>query len=172
MFENGFYFTPVTSNGRTGKEWATHYEKRGFILEDEARKILCSDSFIPTNGITFKVAYIDGDSFPNDERKTRDVVQRFGRASFRLPTMEIGCLIADKFLDENTYYNPFRLVVLHEPVKDSLDQLVRLAIHLRYRQILTVWDDFDGGPDYIEEFSNDPFFGSWEKPDTFPFILI
>lgn len=104
--ENGVIYFPVTSDGTTGEEWILRLENKGVSVADDAKDLLRSPDFKPTNGITTEIAVLPALLFTDNDRITKKI--RAYAEAFRTPnerklitpSIEVACLIREKFTDE------------------------------------------------------------------------
>lgn len=118
--QDGVICFSVTSDGTTGPEWIRRFEEEGFRVDDYAKSMLCSPDFKPTNGIKTEIAVLKGRLFKSDSRTTEKFCAEAGRRHLTKPNAEVACLIREIFLDkEIEAMGVARIVVMHEPIKDS-----------------------------------------------------
>lgn len=126
--EKDVFFFSVTSNGRSGKEWITRLLSMGYRLESDVKSVLLSKKFIPTTGVTTKVAVILGKSFANAERTTINITSRATSLNLSNPNAEVACLIREKFSDKELKNLGIHwLVVMHHPIKNMMGDRVVLG---------------------------------------------
>ena len=117
---DGVIYFSLTSNGKTGPEWITYLEGKGFRLSSEAKFLLNSKDFIPTNGITYEVEVLKGMLWNDNERTTEKIRGEAANRTLLDPNSELACLIRDAFSDEELKEMGLRwIVVFHKPIKDS-----------------------------------------------------
>ena len=118
--QDGVIYFNVTSDGTTGPEWISRLEKKGFRVGDYAKSILNSHNFKPTSGIITEVAVLKGMLFSDSDRITKKIRKEANNRDFSTPNAELACLIREKFSDEEIEdMGLVRVVVMHEPIKDS-----------------------------------------------------
>lgn len=97
--ENGVIYTSVISNGMTGEEWTYRFLNKGFDLTEDFKSTLLSPEFKATSGVRTEVAIFDHlpeDEF-GDEVNAASVRAFAAEQRVTLPTLEVACLIRDKF---------------------------------------------------------------------------
>lgn len=113
------YF-PVTSDGTTGEEWIKRLERKGHRVVDQAKFILRSAEFKPTNGVTTEIAIFKGVYFEDNGRITNLIRDEMYFSGFKSPKVEIGCLIREKLTNrELNAMGISWLMVMHTPVNGS-----------------------------------------------------
>jgi hypothetical protein len=119
--KDGVITFTLTSNGKTGEEWVTHLEGRGFRLGNYTKSVLRSPDFRPTPaGTLHSVAVLKGRLFSDTDRITRNIRAEATKRGYTTPHPEIACLIRDQFSDDDIKaMGLWWLVVFHEPIKDS-----------------------------------------------------
>jgi hypothetical protein len=140
----GIYFS-VISDGTTGKDWIKRLKDKGRRVDAYAEKILGSTQFKPTTGVLYQVALFKGIVFTQQSRNIKYVRDCGESEKCVAPNPELACLIREKFTDEQIIHS-FRLcriVVLHEPIKNSGDSC-----------LLTVNTDGDGS--WLDAYTSDP----------------
>lgn len=123
------YFS-VTSDGTTGEGWITRLNNKGFSIETPTRQMLRGPDFMPTDGVTYKVAVLKGVFFKDNDRFTHIVCAEAKRRGFTQPNAEVACLIREKFSDQ--VLKAMRLwgiVAMHEPIKNFDGTLSLLMTH-------------------------------------------
>jgi len=109
-----------------GEAWIARLESQGACVGDYAKQVLRSPSFVPTSGVTTKVAVLKGMLFEESDRITKKI--RAFAAAFRTPdkrklskpNAELACLIRLKFTDkEIEAMGLWYIVAMHEPIDDS-----------------------------------------------------
>ncbi|MDO8482892.1 MAG: hypothetical protein Q7S86_03685 [bacterium] len=118
--QNGVIYFSVTSDGTTGEGWITRLESKGFRIGDYAKQILHSSAFMPTNGVTSKVAVLKGMLFEDNDRITKKIRADADKRKLLKLNAEIACLIREKFTDEDIEaMGLWWIVAMHEPINDS-----------------------------------------------------
>lgn len=118
--EDKTIYFEVTSDGTTGEAWITSLTNKGFCLSDYAKQLLCSEDFIPTNGVTYKIAVLKGMLFEDSNRTTENIRAEAEGRSFATSPPEVACLIRDKISDEELEaMGLYWIITMHEPIKDS-----------------------------------------------------
>lgn len=111
------YFT-VTSNGTTGEQWIERFEKRGYEVDDQAKKILSSSYFKPTNGVTTEIAVLKGTLFDKDNCTYKKIGEYAAKHTFAPLNVEAVCLIHEAFsLEEVKAMGLWSIIVMHKPVE-------------------------------------------------------
>ncbi|KKS64141.1 MAG: hypothetical protein UV34_C0049G0004 [Parcubacteria group bacterium GW2011_GWB1_42_6] len=118
--QDGMIYLSVTSDGATGAQWIKRLKKKGFRIGDYAKQVLCSPDFKPTSGVTYEIAVLKGMLFEDNNRITLKIRAEAEKRGWTKPNAEITCLIREKFSDEEMEsMGLWRIVVMHEPIKDS-----------------------------------------------------
>ena len=118
--KDGVIKLTVTSDGKTGQEWISHFEANGVRLSKWAKGVLLSPDFKPTNGVTTKIEVLKGSLFTDNDRITSKIRVEADKRKFSKPNAEVACLIRDMFTDaEMEAMGLYWIVVFHEPIKDS-----------------------------------------------------
>lgn len=118
--EDGIIYFSVTSSGTTGPEWIKRLGKKGFRVSDYAKELLQSSSFVPTDGITYRLAVIRATKFSDAGRVTNKIRAFAEGMKFQTPPAEIACLIREYFSDEELkQLGLWYIVAMHEPIIDS-----------------------------------------------------
>ena len=122
--EDGVVYFSVTSEGTTGLAWIKRFEKKGFSVNDDAKSVLCSDRFKPTNGVTTEVAVLRDRLFVDKY----DIVwlhacyvkNEANRRSLKRPNAEVACLIREKFSDEEIEVMGLQyILVMHKLINSN-----------------------------------------------------
>jgi hypothetical protein len=114
--QDGVIYFSVTSNGTTGKEWITRLESKGFCLGDWAKRVLRSQDFKPTSGVTTEVAILKGILFGDNDRIIKKIRAEADKRKLSKPNAELACLIREKFTDkEIEQMGLWYILVMHEP---------------------------------------------------------
>jgi hypothetical protein len=147
------YFT-VTSDGTTGEEWGPRLKSKGSFITDYTNSVLCSKNFQPTKPTFYKVAVLKGEIFDDSERITKKIRQEARKQKLLIPNAELAPLIREKFSDkELEAMGLYRIVVMHESIKDSGGDTVQLSanrndndswLDTRYDNHDDEWDCSDG----------------------------
>ena len=117
--QDGVIYLSVTSDGTTGPEWIAHLEKKGFLVGDYAKSVLCSKDFKPTSGITTEIAILKGMLFEDSNRVTKKIRVEAESRKLTKPNAEVACLIRENFsYEEIEAMGLWRIVVMHEPIND------------------------------------------------------
>jgi len=118
--ENGIIRFSVTSDGTTGKDWISLLESRGFFVSKFAMQVLRSPSFVPTSGVTIKVAVLRGSQFLENDFSMKNICAEANKRKLLKPNAELACLIRLKFSDEEIEdMGLWWIIAIHEPIKDS-----------------------------------------------------
>ncbi|MDP2668638.1 MAG: hypothetical protein Q8P07_02275 [bacterium] len=113
----GIIYFPVTSDGTAGPQWIERLEGKGFRLSDDAKRVLRSPDFKPTNGVTTDSAVIKGELFEDSERTTKKIRALAEALKFTKPNAEVACLIREMFTDkEIEAMGLWWIVAMHEPI--------------------------------------------------------
>jgi hypothetical protein len=119
----------VTSDGTTGPQWISRLEQKGFRLSADAKSVLRSPDFWPTNGVTYKIAVLKGTLFTDSNRITKKIREEAERRKLEEPNAESACLIREMFSDEELEdMGIWWIVVFHEPIKDFVGDPRLLAV--------------------------------------------
>lgn len=107
----------ATSNGLAAKEWIVHFEKKGYPLSDDAKRVLLSPQFVPTRGVTTQGVVLKGELFTDNNRITRKIRATAAERTLTAPSIEFGCLVRDMFTNDEIRALGLKwLVTFHEPV--------------------------------------------------------
>ncbi|MDP3734968.1 MAG: hypothetical protein Q8R39_00905 [bacterium] len=127
--ENGVISFTVMSDGTTGPRWIPRLEKNGFHIGDHAKNVLRSLDFKPTSGVTTEIEVLKGILFDSPSRITSKIRAEARRRNLEKPNAEVACLIREMFPDKEIEAMGLCLIMaMHEPIKDSDDDLLRLLI--------------------------------------------
>ena len=114
---DGVIYFSVTSDGTAGEDWINRLERKGCCVMDDAKQILLSSEFKPTNGVTTEVAVLRGTCWPNQYRTTREVRFEARKRAFFEPSIEEACLIREKLPDDSIEVMGFvSIITMHEPI--------------------------------------------------------
>ncbi|HEY4510707.1 MAG TPA: hypothetical protein VJJ73_02635 [Candidatus Paceibacterota bacterium] len=158
--EDGVIYFSVTSDGTTGEDWITRLKSKGFRVGDyDAKPVLRSPDFKPTNGVVTEVAVLKGMLFMNNDRVTSNIRAEGALRKLGKPEPELACLIRLKFRDvEIEAMGLTWIVAMHEPINDSGGDPVLLCA------------DRDGGGCWLRAYCGKP--GSrWDRGDGFAFAV-
>lgn len=115
MKDNLIYFS-VTSDGTTGEQWV-HRLKH---VTNLAKKLLLSDKFKPTKGVTYNLVCLNGEFFSNDDRTIDKISREAEKRNWGKPNPEVVCLLSEKFSKKDLECMGLLLLeVMHEPIKAS-----------------------------------------------------
>ena len=108
----------VTTDGRTGDQFITHMAGRATTtICHDARQLLRSSQFIPSNGITYNLAIIMGDEFQPSQRTNRHIETVATELGYLKPPMTVAPLLREKLSDDVLKIMNLRaLVVMHPPI--------------------------------------------------------
>lgn len=107
----------LTSTGRTGADWITHLESKGFRIGTYAKQLLNSPDFKPTNGVTYEVAIHKIEGF----KTTKQIRGEAKKLGYETPNAELACLIRENISDDEIRkMGLWYIVTMHEPIKDSV----------------------------------------------------
>jgi hypothetical protein len=114
------HFT-VTSDGTTGPQWIERLRKNAKWIGDYAMSALLSPDFIPTTGVTTKMAVLPGEWFFKEEKRATTIeIREKAKRQWKLvsPAAETACLARCKFSDKDLEaMGLVYIAVCHEPVK-------------------------------------------------------
>ncbi|MFC1731740.1 hypothetical protein ACFL6I_15590 [candidate division KSB1 bacterium] len=89
-------------------------------MSDEARGVLRSPDFKPTDGVTYKIAVLKGMHLADKNRITKKIRAEADKRGLSKPNTELACLIREKFTDEEFMsMDLWWLVTMHEPINGS-----------------------------------------------------
>lgn len=126
--QDGVIYFSVTSDGTTGEEWIVRLEKKGFKVSQEAKKVLCSDDFKSSSGVTTEIAVLKSNLWYDHERTTRVVRNKASGFGLVTPNGEVACLIREAFSDKDIEdMGLWRIVIMHEPIMSS-DNFILLLL--------------------------------------------
>ncbi len=115
--QDGVFYFSVTSDGTTGEEWITRLEEKGFSVNSDAKKLLLSDDFKPTSGVTTEVAVLKSNSFSS--LKIKNIVAESIEFGYSNPNAEVACLLREMISDEEMMdLNVWSIVIMHQPIQD------------------------------------------------------
>lgn len=137
----------VTTAGRTGGDSITALEEQRFCISNYAKELLLSKEFVATNGKTFKLAFIMGDEFEDNERTNENIRAEATSRGYVNPPVELAPIVRELFLDENLKsMGLLGLVIMHKPITDSGGDLGLLGP--RCHNDGRWFETFDGRPGY------------------------
>ena len=96
--ENGVIYFSLTSDGTTGKEWIKRLEKKNFRLGDYSKKILLSNEFKPTSGVTTEIVVVKSLVF--NKLRTKKICNDEDRRNLVQPHSEVACMLREKFSNQ------------------------------------------------------------------------
>lgn len=127
--KDGIIRFSVTSDGTTGKEWFARLIGKQFRVSRSAQSVLCSESFKPTNGITYEIAVLKGELFSNNERIASKIRKDAKNRNLTMPNAEIACLIREKFSDKDLKdMGLCWMIIMHKAIKDCDSSPVLLGV--------------------------------------------
>ena len=113
--QDGVIYFSVTSDGASGEAWIGRLAGN---VGDNAKRILRSDAFRPTCGVTTEIAVLKGMLFTDADRITKKIRADADKRKFGKPNAEIACLIREKFTDEEIKAMGLAwIITMHEPVE-------------------------------------------------------
>jgi hypothetical protein len=108
----------VTSQGTTGEAWIPRLECQRFFVEDDAKTVLLSKDFHPTNCVITKIAVLRWELFADDDLVTEKIRVEATRRKLKTPNAEVACLFREKFSDKDIEaMGLYRVVTMHKPIK-------------------------------------------------------
>ncbi len=118
--ENGISRFSVTSDGATGPEWINWFDTNDYQLDDDAKTLLVSDKFRPTNGVTYQVCVLKGERYEDQKRITKEICADAQQLKLSEPPLELACLIRKMFTNERVQEMGLCwIVIMHKAVKLS-----------------------------------------------------
>ncbi len=106
----------ITSKGITGPQWIKYFEEVGVAMSSSAEAMLRSGPFVPTNGITTKVAILRGTPVKKDYDKYSCIESMIWNvAKWRgldKPNIELICLIMEKILNGDIELIQLNIIML------------------------------------------------------------
>ncbi len=100
----------VRSTGDDGVQWASRLERKDFPISRGAREILGSKSGRFTKGLYFDVAVFKARCFGQTSISRLEVLEQSFAWKFDPPTVELACLIRDKFSNTEIRKMGFRSI--------------------------------------------------------------
>ena len=150
----------VTSDGTTGLEWIGRLKAAGHKVNDYTEQLLRSSDFVPTNGMTTKIAVLPGKLWTtNSNRLTKNIRAEALKRKLVKPNVEVACLIRMMFTNEEIRsMGLHRLVIMHKPINDvgGSSGLLTVGAGGSGSWLGAYWDD----PDY-----------RWDSQDGFVFAV-
>jgi len=128
--ENVIDLGVLTSNGTTGVEWINRLEAKSFKVNDYvAKKVLRSEDFRPTYGVSYHIVVLKGELWKNSDRITKNIHIKAKSIKLEKPNVEVACLIRERFTDEEIKaFGLSALIVMHESIRDPRGDLF-LGVH-------------------------------------------
>ncbi len=123
----GVIYLNVTSDGTSGKAWIKYFEEQDCCVDDDAKSVLCSKNFTPTNGVTWKIAILKGVLFSDTKLITMNIRTKASGLKFTTLNAEAVCLIRKNFTDEELKEMGLSYIVAIESIKDFDGYLYCLA---------------------------------------------
>lgn len=118
--ENGIIYFSVTSDGTTGEEWIERLEQKGFLVSTRTKRLLRSENFKPTNGVTTEIAILKGKLLNDQERIISKINSLATKHKFEVPNAEVACIIRDMFTREEIRAMDLGwILVMHAPLTDT-----------------------------------------------------
>ncbi len=157
--DGNIHFT-VVSNGKSGEEWITYFERdTEYRVSDYAKDILRRATEAPTNGVSYHIVVRPGSKIAGSDRVTKKIRAAADGKGWKKPHWEVGPLIRDMFTDkELEEMGLWYIVAMHEPIKDSDGDPDLLC---SYRDDDGRWlSAHVGGPD-----------GQWDARGGFAFVV-
>jgi hypothetical protein len=117
--QDDFIYITVTSDGTTGPEWIKRLKAKGCnVSTGRAEGFLLSKDFIPTKGITTKIAILRRELFRGGRSQTMRDVSNFARKhKLQQPNMEVACLLREKLTDKKIeQMGLWWIIIMHKPV--------------------------------------------------------
>ena len=151
--ENGIIYITVTSDGTTGTEWITRFERKECYISALAKTTLLSKEFKPTSGVTTEVAVLKGVLFAEGKRYAHNVYEAAKDRSLKKPNAEVSCLIRDKFTDDEIEAMGIAsIIIMHDPIKDSEGDPQLFAIELSDNDAISwlKWSHADPGIGWLQ----------------------
>lgn len=120
----------LTSVGKTGEEWITRLDGKGFRVGDHAKKLLRNAAFTTTTGTVYDLVVIKGEEFTTDADRTNENVRAEAkRRGYLTPPIEVAPLLRESITDkEIEEMGSYALIVMHEPVADVAGGLDLLGV--------------------------------------------
>lgn len=118
--QDGIIYLSVTSNGMTGEDWIEHFRKNGFMLNCDVERVLRSENFKPSLGVTTEIAILKDTLWSAGERLTRNIRVKAFHLGITPPNVEVACLIREAFSDQEIRDMGLKeITVMHESFIDS-----------------------------------------------------
>lgn len=131
----------------------------GFRVGRYARDLLRSPRFVPTAGVTTRVAVLKGALFEDAGRFTGIVRASAATRGLLIPNVEVACLIREKFADkEIEQMGLWFIATMHEPINDSDGDSALLVSHR------------GGDGRWLSAYSQRPD-GKWRRDSGFAFTV-
>jgi hypothetical protein len=114
------YFT-ITSNGKTGDDWITHFEGKKLPVGSYAQSVLRHKNFKPTKaGTVHNITVLKGELFSDEDRITKNIRAEAKKRKMTDPHAEVACLIRDAFSNKEIEEMGLSwIITMHEPIPDS-----------------------------------------------------
>lgn len=118
ILSDGRITLTVTSDGTSGERWIQILEGAGYQLSIEAKRILLSETFAPTDGVVYYVTIFPGGLFKNGRRSVFRVRTEAEKFRFLRPPLEVACLLRMYLTDKDIeQLGLWFLVVMHDPIR-------------------------------------------------------
>ncbi|MFZ2310441.1 MAG: hypothetical protein WAW11_02765 [Patescibacteria group bacterium] len=95
-YQDGICSFSVTSDGMGGAQWPQRLKNKGISVDDEVKKILLSDKFQPTSGVTTKIFIIKGRNIKSGGKYLVEAAEKRGLIEPSYGA-ELACLTREKF---------------------------------------------------------------------------
>ncbi|HEY9585324.1 MAG TPA: hypothetical protein VJJ02_01890 [Candidatus Paceibacterota bacterium] len=117
--EAGIICFPVTSDGTTGPEWSVRLENKSYLVSPNAKSMLFSRRFKPTNDVQSNVAVLRGMLFQDNYRTMGRIIAQSELRKLRTLNAEVACLICEMFTNaEIKNMGLARIIAMHVPLND------------------------------------------------------
>jgi hypothetical protein len=104
----------IISDGMTGEQFITYFESSGCQVGSYFKTIIRSRKFIPSRGVSTKIALLKGLSC----LKTKEIFSNANNFGFNKPNLGLACLIIKKIIDKEINIIGFsQVVIMHEPIE-------------------------------------------------------
>lgn len=109
----------VVSDGTTGREWIDILGEEN--ISPQAKEILLSKDFSPTNGVEYTVEILRGAIFSDEGFNVYEVLSVGRRRNLSVVHPEVSCLISRKFSNESLRSMGVTSVVFMQDVSEGLN---------------------------------------------------
>lgn len=129
-------FSLPPTDGSLFAQWPYHFEKvKKKRIDAYVKQWILSPEFKTTTGKIYNIKIVKGELLTNENRTDKGVRQEAERRKLLTPSVEMACLIRYYFTDEELIKIGLgRLMVMHQPFKDSGGDMVTLEINC-YKKI-------------------------------------